>query len=441
MALYKIDYLIFVVFNVIINDRHNLKGMKLNMITQFSCTNFRNINIKELEFGKINLLLGPNNAGKSNFIKALSFGANMIALKGDVSESGFLSEVQKNGAFDILNKDALCQEIELSWRISLENQQFDYKIVFHVGKSRDDFYIKYESLDDISFNYFTCHNDNSGEGAFSIEETPRDNGEKVCVSVKNDETVFRQFDKLVITNNKLNDSVYIRETIFPIMEAIKNYFGRFYACSSSMFDFVKVRELCEVSESGKILKRDASNFVSVYNYQCSSNAEFRETFLENAKMVMHDLSDIIVEEAFGKMTMTLVRSGQQYRLADVSDGTIEALIILLILSLSDENHPALLAIDEPEVNLHPAWQKILAKWIQANGNFTQCFISTHSPDFLDEFTEGFAADQVNILVADASDKSTFRKIKKERIVNEIEEGWQLGDLYRVNDPAIGGWPW
>jgi predicted ATP-dependent endonuclease of OLD family len=205
MALYKIDYLIFVVFNVIINDRHNLKGMKLNMITQFSCTNFRNINIKELEFGKINLLLGPNNAGKSNFIKALSFGANMIALKGDVSESGFLSEVQKNGAFDILNKDALCQEIELSWRISLENQQFDYKIVFHVGKSRDDFYIKYESLDDISFNYFTCHNDNSGEGAFSIEETPRDNGEKVCVSVKNDETVFRQFDKLVITNNKLND--------------------------------------------------------------------------------------------------------------------------------------------------------------------------------------------------------------------------------------------
>lgn len=419
------------------------------MITQFSCKNFRNINIDELEFGKINLLLGPNNAGKSNFIKALSFGANMITMKNEAAESGFLAEVQRDGAFDILRKDASKPEIELKWRILLEQQEVDYKLIFHVGSSLDEFYIMLESLDDadnsgfysIPFNFFRCHDKKSGEGYFSTARKLGEKNARVIVPVRSDETVFRQFDKLVITNDKLNNRTYIRETLFSILEDMKSFFGRFYACASSMFDFAKVRELCEVSETGKVLKRDASNFVAVYRYQCVANADFKEQFLENAQMLMHDLSNIYVEEAFGKMAMTLVRGGQKYRLADVSDGTIEALIILLILSLSDEQHPTLIAIDEPEVNLHPAWQKILAKWIQTNGNFVQCFISTHSPDFLDEFTENFALGKVNIFVSEISQDITFQKVKRERIENEIKEGWQLGDLYRVNDPAIGGWPW
>lgn len=419
------------------------------MITQFSCKNFRNINIDELEFGKINLLLGPNNAGKSNFIKALSFGANMITMKNEAAESGFLAEVQRDGAFDILRKDASKPEIELKWRILLEQQEVDYKLIFHVGSSLDEFYIMLESLDDadnsgfysVPFNFFRCHDKKSGEGYFSTARKLGEKNARVIVPVRSDETVFRQFDKLVITNDKLNNRTYIRETLFSILEDMKSFFGRFYACASSMFDFAKVRELCEVSETGKVLKRDASNFVAVYRYQCVANADFKEQFLENAQMLMHDLSNIYVEEAFGKMAMTLVRGGQKYRLADVSDGTIEALIILLILSLSDEQHPTLIAIDEPEVNLHPAWQKILAKWIQTNGNFVQCFISTHSPDFLDEFTENFALGKVNIFVSEISQDITFQKVKRERIENDIKEGWQLGDLYRVNDPAIGGWPW
>ena len=43
------------------------------MIKKFSCHNFRNINASNLEFAKINILIGPNNSGKSNFIKATNF--------------------------------------------------------------------------------------------------------------------------------------------------------------------------------------------------------------------------------------------------------------------------------------------------------------------------------------------------------------------------------
>lgn len=48
------------------------------MINKFSCKNFRNINAENLEFEKINILIGPNNSGKSNFIKALTFYSEML---------------------------------------------------------------------------------------------------------------------------------------------------------------------------------------------------------------------------------------------------------------------------------------------------------------------------------------------------------------------------
>lgn len=48
------------------------------MIKRFSCRNFRNIDATDLEFEKINILIGPNNSGKSNFIKALTFFSEML---------------------------------------------------------------------------------------------------------------------------------------------------------------------------------------------------------------------------------------------------------------------------------------------------------------------------------------------------------------------------
>ncbi len=41
------------------------------MIKKFSCHNFRNINASNLEFAKINILIGPNNSGKVILLKRL----------------------------------------------------------------------------------------------------------------------------------------------------------------------------------------------------------------------------------------------------------------------------------------------------------------------------------------------------------------------------------
>jgi hypothetical protein len=37
--------------------------------------------------------------------------------------------------------------------------------------------------------------------------------------------------------------------------------------------------------------------------------------------------------------------------------------------------------------------------------------------------------------------SGLKPLSPEVLKTQLEEGWELGDLYRVGDPTVGGWPW
>ena len=72
------------------------------MIKRFTCHNFRNVQADKLEFEKINILIGPNNSGKSNFIKALTFFSEMLKTKNDENlKTAFLLHVMVGNMFCI----------------------------------------------------------------------------------------------------------------------------------------------------------------------------------------------------------------------------------------------------------------------------------------------------------------------------------------------------
>ena len=143
---------------------------------------------------------------------------------------------------------------------------------------------------------------------------------------------------------------------------------------------------------------------------------------------------------FNKLVFKIGYGGRQFHQNDLSDGTIKALFLTLLIHVPINDGFSMLALDEPELNIHPAWQQIIGRWIQYSGNFEQCFISTHSPDLLDTFTEGFKRGDVGVFVFDPRAEKAVRVLKYERLKEELED-WELGDLYRVNDPSVGGWPW
>ena len=84
------------------------------MIKSFSCTNFRNVNVSDLKFSRINILIGPNNSGKTNFIKALSFCADMMNCSGSlIGDSAFQTMISKRGMGDPT------KSIRMKWNIDL----------------------------------------------------------------------------------------------------------------------------------------------------------------------------------------------------------------------------------------------------------------------------------------------------------------------------------
>jgi predicted ATPase len=122
----------------------------------------------------------------------------------------------------------------------------------------------------------------------------------------------------------------------------------------------------------------------------------------------------------------------------MSDGTLKALWLALLLFSPVQQ--SLLAIDEPELNLHPAWLKVIGGWLQRFCSAEQLFVSTHSPDLLDTFTEGFRTGQVALFVFGAGEQE-IRRVETPELDEFFREGWELGDLYRIGEPKLGGWPW
>lgn len=418
------------------------------MIEQFSCTNFRNVKADKLTFGRINLLIGPNNSGKSNFIRALSFAANMVN-NARKDTSAFLTEVQRNGGVALLYRGSDSKSINLTWRIDLNDRPVDYSLSFRLGENLDDCYIVSEAVDsaevtgikDRPFNYFRFHDGKPGYGMFSTAQRMGSQNHRVHVLAEQSESGLLQFDSLVIRNRDLSRMPYVSNTIFSMLQDMNTYFSRFYSYMSSKFEFEKIRQLQDPHMDGNFLMKDGSNFLSVYQRACKADPDFETRFFYKMQNMISNLTKIEVREGLDKIGMQLYMGNFGYMLSEVSDGTIEALILALLTSMPESMAPTLLAIDEPEVNLHPAWQAVLAQWLQNSGNFKQCFISTHSSDFLDSFTEGFKDGLVNIFAWDKTAHSSFRPVDCVRVNEELKKGWLLGDLYRVNDPSIGGWPW
>ncbi len=417
------------------------------MIKAFTCSNFRNVRADNLHFGHINILIGPNNSGKSNFIRALSFSANMMNSP-NKDPSGFLAEIHRNGSQQLLRHGAKNNVVSLKWEISLPDQDVEYGLNFRVGQTDQECYIINEAVDsamhipgyDKPFNYFRFHDGKPGYGMFSTAQQLGQLNKRVHVIAKQSESALLQFNSLVMSNQELLEQKYVTKNTFSVLEQMRYYFSKFYSYTSSKFDFEKIRQLQDPNGSDSYLLKDGSNLLNVYQKASKTDPSFQDRFVAKMKSMISNLEKIEVVSGLDKIGMKLHMNGSSYYLSEVSDGTIEAIILALLTSMPDQLAPSLLAIDEPEVNLHPAWQSVLAKWLLTSGNFSQCFISTHSSDFLDSFTEGFKEKLVSIFVYDNL-SGTFKPLDRNRINEELDKGWLLGDLYRVNDPSIGGWPW
>ena len=418
------------------------------MIQNFSCKNFRNITAENLSFEKINILIGPNNSGKTNFIRAFTFLAEMLdrADEGNL-RSSFLNAVARNGWEHMLNNKATDdKEIRFSWKLDLNGEPVEYVFACTVGNNIENCNIVLEELNSAAknekylqaFNYFRCHDRTLGKGVFSSAVEKGKRNTRLRFNLDSKESLICQFKDILLNNARIYGNTLVRGQIQGLLYQIQEYFSQYSVYATSKFNTGKMRTPVSVKNLDSILSYDGANFTNVFNHCKSADIMWKSRFESFMKELIPNLQMVDTVTNYDNLVFKLVYGDEQYDLSDISEGTLKGLILNMLINMPMETKKSMLAIDEPENNLHPAWQKVIGNWIQTSENYEQCFISTHSPDFLDVFTEEFKHENVAVFVFD--NNGTIKKITYADIADELGE-WELGDLYRTNDPALGGWPW
>ena len=127
-----------------------------------------------------------------------------------------------------------------------------------------------------------------------------------------------------------------------------------------------------------------------------------------------------------KVRLNWVQKGSDYPLKPqhFSDGTLR--FIGLVTALLQPQPPTTLILDEPELGLHPYAIEILAELLEAASRRMQIIVSTQSPALVDCFSPK------DIVVVNRKDgASTFQHLDEDKLRLWLND-YTLGDLWRKN---------
>jgi predicted ATPase len=125
-------------------------------------------------------------------------------------------------------------------------------------------------------------------------------------------------------------------------------------------------------------------------------------------------------------------TGYPFRTHHLSDGTLRMIALVTALVQPIELRPAFIAIDEPELGLHPAAISLLAGLIRSASAHSQILIATQSPMLLNEFAP---ADVV--VVERELNATVLHRLDPDKLATWFED-YTLAEIWEKN--LIGGRP-
>ena len=346
---------------------------------------YRSIKNCSLELRDINVLIGGNGAGKSNFISVFSLIQSV--LNKDLQIAFNRSGINAN----FYNGRKYTEAIRIEVFFGLNSYGF-------VLEPTDDNRVMFRN------EFFGYH------GNFNNEST---------VSRGHFESVWETG-----TNN------HIGEYVIPILGKQNWKVYHFHDTSSS----AKVKQEQNISNN-KVLLYDAANLAAfLYRLKSHYHSNYRD-IVETIKLVAPYFNDFILDPQEGNNELIVLKWKQKgeediFNASQLSDGTLRFICLTTLLLQPDELQPETIIIDEPELGLHPYAVTMLAEMIKQISCRKQIIVSTQSVELLNEF------DVEDIVVVDKDNEgSTFRRLNTDELDMWLND-YSLGDLWKKN--ILGG---
>lgn len=375
-------------------------------ISTLSVKNFKSIRrLEDFELRDLNIIIGANGAGKSNFIQIFQ----MLRAMASRNFSRFILE--RGGADNFLfNGPKVTKEIDISF--DFEPQSYSGGLNsyhFQLTPTLDEKFLidekrKYERAD---FN------------------TPwRSYGPP-----SEESRLYEQRDEKSFDGQFNGIGYYVYKSISEWMVY------HFHDTSSS----APMRR-SEIIEDNKRLRSDASNIAPfLLNLKNNDDPEYElvyEEILDSVRLVIPFFDrfrlDVQKMGESEKVRLSWQQKGSDFPMQPYhfSDGAIR--FICLATALLQPEPPSMILIDEPELGLHPAAIVILAELIQAASTKTQVIVATQSPALIDQFS---IEDVVVVNRKDGA--STFQHLAEDDFSSWLEE-YSVGELWTKN--VITGGP-
>ena len=417
-----------------------------SMLSKLNATNYRNLHLGDgVPLGSLNLFVGPNGSGKTNFVRLLRLLQDAIIGAPDERRgvTSFEDAVSQAGRGRLLDAELSTPAdvfVDYSFRLQ---RDYDHQLFIGLRVNDDNSVLVSQELmcrwppgsrPPDPFRYYEV-SPMTGKGVVSVSGADSPVGE-----LPPNQLVFRSLQ------GWLEKHIPRAARHIPFYEGrtlIADSVAQWVFYESARMSTQAIRQSNpEVGGADTVLSGSGENLVLVLSNLMRDGLEFEERLQQAMQELFPKTRRLRVVPA-GRVALSLEWWYPQFQrpffLDEMSDGTVRMLCWAAVLLASAP--PSLIVLEEPETGLHPAWLRVLAGWIRDAARRTQVIVSTHSPDLLDHFTENIA--DVRVFASDPAEPghTIVKSIDPEAIASKLGEGWELGDLYRVGDPGVGGWPW
>tara|TARA_B110000093_G_scaffold84543_1_gene91658 strand:- start:10033 stop:11166 length:1134 start_codon:yes stop_codon:yes gene_type:complete len=364
-------------------------------IKKLSIQGFKSIReLKDFELKDLNIIIGANGVGKSNFVQVFRM---LMAM----SQQNFQKFILERGGADnfLHNGPKATPSIQIGFEFeshSIHAEGSNY-YNFELTSTTDERFLIDESRKYVSTSWRSY-------GSPSEESRLQDQ--------RNETSATGQ-------SNGVGHFVY---------ESISNWIVYHFHDTSSTAPMRR----SEIVEDNHKLRHDASN-IAPFLLKLKTNNSWRKNYQEivdAVRLVIPFFDDFRLDvQQLGdaqRVKLSWQQKGSDFPMQPyhLSDGSIR--FICLATALLQPFPPSAIVIDEPELGLHPEAIAILAELIQDAAKRTQIILATQSPNLLNEFSIE------DIVIANRKDgQSTLERLNRKDFSSWLDS-YSVGDLWTKN---------